>query len=421
VENLMNRLFAGLWRHPDFMKLWAGQTISEFGSRITRDGLPLIAILVLAASPAQMGILTAAASLPVLLFGLFAGVWVDRLRRRPIMIAADLTRVALLLTIPIATLTGHLSFEMVVIVAAAAALLGLIFDTAYRAYLPALVEREHLLESNTKLATTDSLAEIGGPAIAGLLIQWMSAPLAIFWDAVSFLFSAASFALIRKPEPVPAPPETRESAWREVVEGFGIVYRDPALRTLLISMGLRSFFGNFYGVLYGLYAVRDLGLTPAALGAVVSAGGIGALMGAFASGIVGRRLGMGRTLGAALLVSSLISVLTPLAGGSALTAMIMLIIPQIIGDAAMMVFGIHEMSLRQMIVPERALGRANATFGFVAEVLTPLGALTAGILATLIGARLTLGIAVLGGMITAVYVARTFGLRESAVSVEVSR
>lgn len=138
-------------------------------------------------------------------------------------------------------------------------------------------------------------------------------------------------------------------------------------------------------------------------------------------GIVGRRLGMGRTLGAALLVSSLISVLTPLAGGSALTAMIMLIIPQIIGDAAMMVFGIHEMSLRQMIVPERALGRANATFGFVAEVVTPLGALTAGILATLIGARFTLGIAVLGGMITAVYVARTFGLRESAVSVEVSR
>lgn len=411
----MNRLFAGLWRHPDFMKLWTGQTISEFGSRITCDALPLIAVLVLAASPAQMGVLAAVTSLPVLLFGLFAGVWVDRLRRRPIMIAADIARALLLLTIPFAAVAGFLSFELVLIVAAAAALLGLIFDTAYRAYLPALVERDHLLEGNTKLATTDSLAEIGGPAIAGLLIQWMSAPLAIFWDAISFVFSAVSFALIRQPEPMPAAPETRESAWREVVEDFSVVVGDHALRTLLIVLALHRFFGSFYGVLYGLFAVRDLGLIPAALGVVVSAGGIGALIGAFVAGGVGRRLGMRRALGAALLVSSLVGVMTPLVGGSLLVAMLMLIVPQIVGDAAMMVFGIHEMSLRQMLVPERALGRANATFGFVGECAAPLGALAAGTVATVIGARFTLGIAVLGFIVAAVYVVRAFSVDEATV------
>jgi len=209
--------FSGLWRHPDFMKLWIGQTVSEFGSRITRDGLPLTAVIVLGATPAQMGLLVALSALPILILGLLAGVWVDRLRRRPIMIAMDVARMVLLLSIPAAALTGRLSMGLLYVVAAVSGVFTLFFDVAYRSVLPSLVERENVLEGNTKLATTDALAEIGGPALAGLLVQVISAPLAIFFDALSFLFSAVSLAMIRKPEPRPSANRATRSVGHEMI------------------------------------------------------------------------------------------------------------------------------------------------------------------------------------------------------------
>jgi len=163
LSDQFSHLFSGLWRHPDFMKLWIGQTVSEFGSRITREGLPLTAVIVLAATPAQMGLLVAISALPVLILGLLAGVWVDRLRRRPVMLAMDIGRMALLMSIPAAALAGRLSMGLLYIVAAAAGVLTLFFDVAYRSVLPSLVDRENVLEGNTKLATTDALAEIGWP------------------------------------------------------------------------------------------------------------------------------------------------------------------------------------------------------------------------------------------------------------------
>ena len=173
--NRIQRWFSGL--SPDFKKLWVGQTVSEFGSRITRGGIPLIAVITLAATPAQMGILTAVAAVPVLLIGLFAGAWVDRLRRRPILIAMDLARLALLLTIPAAALTGQLDIGLLYVVIATAGVLTLIFETAYHAYLPSLIARDQIVEANSRLTTSESLAEIGGPALAGVLIQTISAPL----------------------------------------------------------------------------------------------------------------------------------------------------------------------------------------------------------------------------------------------------
>lgn len=395
---------AGLWRHPDFMKLWVGQTISEFGSRISREGIPLTALLVLAATPEQMSWLVAFASVPVLLLGLFAGVWVDRLPRRPVMIAADLGRLLLLLTIPFAALTGTLTLSLLLVVTAGMSILSLFFGLAYRAALPGLVERRHMLEANTKLAATDSLAEIGGPAVAGLLIQAMTAPLAILVDSLSFLFSAVSLAAMRQMEDRTLPAE-RGTMWRDIRAGLDVIARHPVLRTMAVGVLLRQFFGNFFGVLYALYAVRDLGLSPALLGLVVASGGVGALAGTLLAGYVPRRVGLGRALVGSLLLGSVTNLLIPLAGGPPVVAAAMLIIGQIINDGAMALYQVNELTLLQMSVPDHMLGRANATIGFGAEGIAPIGALVGGALAGMVGTRETLWVAVLGGLLTAAWMA----------------
>lgn len=392
-----------LWNHPGFIKLWIGQTISAVGSRITRDGLPLTAVIFLAATPGQMGVLVAISSLPVLLIGLLAGVWVDRLPRRPIMIAMDIGRLFVLLTIPAAVLLGRLSIELLYVVAAANSAMSLIFEIAYHALLPVLVEREHILEANSKLSATEALAEIGGPSLAGALIQLITAPLAILFDALSFLFSAASLSLIRVRELPPVPDAERQSVWCELKEGLIAVSANPIVRTLLIGMGLRSFFGNFFATLYSLYAIRELGLSPAILGIVIGGGGIGALFGTFLAGRLSRRFGVGRTLTGTLLFSAVINFSAPLAGGPIFLAAGMLFAGQILSDAAMVAFEINELSLRQTIVPDRLLGRVNATVGFIVQGISPIGALVAGVLASVLSARLTLLIAVVGIFIVALW------------------
>jgi MFS family permease len=211
--------FTGLWRNRDFMPLWAGQTISKFGSQIGDGALQFAAILVLGASPVQLGLLAAARTAPVLLFGLLAGAWVDRLRRRPILIAADLGRGLLLCSIPAAALLGVLGMEQLYIVTALVSLMSLFFDVAYQSYLPALVRRDQLVEGNSKLSISDSVAEIAGPPLGGGLVQLISAPLAILIDALSFLASALALALIRVREPVP-PPAQRQHIWHDIVEGL---------------------------------------------------------------------------------------------------------------------------------------------------------------------------------------------------------
>jgi predicted MFS family arabinose efflux permease len=403
--HFMAKRRSGLWQRPDFMKLWIGQTISAFGSRISRDAIPLTAFLVLGAPTSDLGLLVAISSLPVLMFGLLVGAWVDRLRRRPLLIAADISRMLLLLSIPFAALTGTLSMPLLFVVAALASTFNLLFDVAYRSVLPSLVSTENVLEGNTKLSTTEALAEIGGPTLAGLLIQLISAPFAVFFDAVSFLFSALSVAMIRAPEPPPAPRDERQSLWCEVQEGLHAVIHHPILRAFAIGMAARSFFGAFYGTLYGFYVIKELGLTPVVLGVLVSAGGIGSLVGALFAGRIPRRFGLGRSLSGALLIGSVIGLLTPFAGGPALLAAGMLMIAQLVGDAAMDLYLINELSLRQVLVPERVLGRVNASMGFLAEGVAPLGALIGGLLGAAIGARATLLIASTGFLVMAIWIA----------------
>lgn len=390
----MRLRLTGLWKHPDFVKLWVGHTVSELGSGITGQALPFTALLVLGASAGQMGLLAAVAEVPVLLFSLFAGVWVDRLRRRPILIAADIGRALVLATIPVAALMGVLSLGQLFVVAALVGVLSLFFSVAYRSYLPALVQRDRLVEGNSKLSASGSVAEITGPAIGGVLVQWLSAPFAILLDAVSFLFSAVAVGAIRAQEPKPNARDEGSNVWREIGEGLRVVLRNPVLRALAICSGIFTFFGNFF-VLYPLYAVRDMGMPPGVVGVLVGAGGIGALVGAALVGRVTRRFGIGPTLIGSLSFAGVVGLPIVLVNGPLPLSVAVFFASQLIGDIAIAVYMITDMSLRQASVPDRLLGRANASMGFLVGGLAPVGALLGGALGEIIGARLTLTIAIL--------------------------
>lgn len=404
----------GLWRNAAFMKLWTGQTISEFGSRITREAFPFIAVTLLAATPHELGLFGAISSITMLAFGLFAGLWVDRLSRRKLMIASDLVRLCLLLSIPIAAATGHLTMPLLIAISALMGVIGILFNSAYRAILPSLVSPDDLLDGNTKLATTDALAEVGGPAIAGILIQMLSAPIAIVVDAFSYLFSAVSFLMIRMPdtlEPIEVEIQTPESLWQEMTGGLRLIWQDPILWTLASGNALGSFFGMFIGTLYAFYCVHNLHLQPSEIGFLIACGGIGSLLGAWLAPHVARRYGVGRAIIGGVLITSMSAFCIPLAEGAWLWTMVCMTAGQIVGDAAGTIYDIHAMTLRQTRTPDHLLGRANASFDFLTSAATPLGALVCGVVATLFGARVTLFIAAMGVTIVAIGMARSVALR----------
>jgi MFS family permease len=379
---------ASLWRHADFMKLWAGQTVSELGSVVTRTAVPLVALLVLGAGPLEMALIVVAASLAVLLVGFFAGAWVDRLRRRPLLIWADAVRAALLLSIPVAYLAGALRMEQLYLVVFLEGCLGALFDAAYPAYVPTLIGVDRVVEGNSKLATSSSLAEIGGPGVAGGLVQVIGAPLAILVDAISFAVSAISLVLIRSPEP-PRPSRTSPTPMlAEIAEGLQLVRRHPILVPLTLRSVIAHVAGSFYGVLYTIYLIEDLHLTPFLLGVVVSAGGVGALVGSLLASRVIARLGFGPALIWTATGASLIGVLTPLAGGPLVIATLMVFLPQLIGDGLQTIEGVAELSLIQGVIPDRILGRVNATLEvFSHGIAYPVGALLAAAVAGWIGVR----------------------------------
>jgi MFS family permease len=377
-----------LWRNTDFRKLWAGQTVSELGSVVTRTAVPLVALLVLGAGPLEMALIVVSASLAVLLVGFFAGAWVDRLRRRPLLIWSDALRAVLLFSIPAAYLANVLKIEQLYLVVFLEGTLRALFDAAYPAYVPSLIGVDRVVEGNSKLATSSSLAEIGGPGLAGGLVQLIGAPLAIFVDAISFVVSAISLVLIRSPEPSRPPRSFATPIRLEILEGVRLVRRHTVLLPLTLRSTIAHVAGSFYGVLYTIYLIEDLHLNPFLLGVVVSAGGVGSLIGSFLASRVIARLGFGPALIWAATGAAIIGVLTPLAGGPLLLATLMVFLPQLIGDCLQTIEGVAELSLIQGVIPDRILGRVNATLEvFSHGIAYPLGALLAAALAGWIGVR----------------------------------
>jgi MFS family permease len=392
-----------LWRHREFRKLWIGQTISQIGSRITRQAIPMTAVIVLGASPLEMGLLSGAVAAAVLLFGLFAGAWVDRLRRKPILIGTDLGRAVLLAAIPVAAAMHRLGMPLLYAVAALNGILTVLFDSAYQAYVPSLVDRENILAANSKLAISDSIAEVTGPSAGGVLVQVLTAPIAIAFDACSFLVSAFSLALIRKPETAPEPAAGRQHMLREIAEGLQFCWHNPYLRPTVLRMGTGSFFVGFIMSLYELFTLRELRLSPALLGTVIAAGGVFALLGALFAERIVRRLTYGPAAVGSAIYLGISCLLIPLAHGSVALCTAFLLAAQL-GDFGWPVANITEISLRQSVTPAHLLGRVNSAVYLLFRGLVPLGALAGGAFGDLIGVRTTMLIGASGFLLSTVFI-----------------
>jgi MFS family permease len=377
-----------LWDHPDFLKLWVGQTVSKLGSVVTRTALPLVALLTLGAGPLQLAYVVIAQSLAVLVVGLVAGAWVDRLRRRPILIATDVIRAALLLSVPAAQAFGVLRLEQLYAVAFLEGCLATLFSSAYPAYVPSLIGVDRVVEGNAKLATSASIAEVGGPGLAGALVQLVSAPFAILVDAFSYIVSAISLLMIRAVEPARPARNTTTHVIGEIVEGLSAVRRHPVVFPLAARSIVAHLAGAFYGVLYSIYLLQELHLDPFLLGIVISAGGVGSLVGSVFAQRVVRSIGLGPAAIWMAAGASAIGVLTPLAQGPVALATLMVFLPQLIGDGLQTIGGVAEISLVQGLIPDRILGRANATLEVVSHGIGyPIGALIAAGIAESIGIR----------------------------------
>jgi MFS family permease len=391
-----------MWRNGAFLRVWGAATISVFGSFVTRIALPFVAILVLKAGPIEIALLRSLDLVAALLFGFVAGAWVDRLRRRPVLIWADLGRAVLLGSIPAAALGGWLTLPQVFLVSSLAAVLTTFFDVADRAYLPTVVGRADLVKANGALAATSSAVEFAAFGAAGFLVSLLTAPIAIAIDALSFVASALLLGSIRRREPPPPPAAEREPVIHEIREGLRVVMRDPVLRGLTWgTMGLAAMWGVF-GATWLLFVTGDLGLDPATVGVVAALGGFGSLLGALLAERVTRRFGVGRVVVVSLLAAALGNLLIPLApAGVPLVAVGFLIGQQLIGDTAVTVFDVTEVSVRQARVGDRQLGRVNATVR-VAMVLAQLaGTVLGGVLGDVIGLRAAAFLAPVGALLGA--------------------
>lgn len=398
-----------------FGLLWTGQSISALGSYITTTGIPLIAILVLAANPLQVGLLAALGALPALLFSLPIGIWIDRLPRRPLLLCADLLRALLLLSLPIASLGGWLSIAQLYVLAVLLSICAICFETTYQTFLPQIVRQDQLLAGNSKLGTSEALAEMGGPPLAGILIQSLGAPLAVLFDALSFLISALSIGLIRQKEILPvAPAERQASLWRELSAGIRALSNHPLLRPLAIAMTLREFFGGSFAALYTIYIVRELGISPALYGVLVALGGVGALIGSLLLPYLTEHFGTKRILLGGTLLHGSLALLTPLASGPLSLVFSILGLTQLIGDIGFQLCALSEISLRQRAIPMHLQGRVNAVIGFLINGVAPLGTLLAGVFADYAGIRFTLFCGAGGMLLIAIWLTITLSNQRDA-------
>jgi MFS family permease len=390
-----------LRHHRDFVRLWAGQTVSVFGSQVTQLALPFAAVLTLHASALQMGFLSAAGMAPWIAFALLVGVWVDRqLRRRWILVAADLGRAAILLSVPVAAAFHVLSLAQLFAVAFLAGCLTLAFNVAWGSYLNVLVPREQLVEGNSKLMGSYATAQIAGPSIAGALVQAVTAPFAILVDAASFLVSALALRSIRAPEPERRL-ERGASLRHDLLLGLRFVRDDPLQRAIAGSAATLNFFGAAIYAVIVLYAVRELHLSSLLVGLAFAAGAVGALVGTQLAPRLTLRLGAGRTIMLATLGFPLTLAIVPLAspGQAKWLAVTILAAAEAVGGVAVMLFDVNTAALRQALTPEHLYGRASGAMSFLTQSAKPLGSLFGGAVATAVGLHSTLWICAAGGLL----------------------
>ncbi len=386
-------------QNKDFVKLWAAQIASAFGSRITRTVLPIIAISTINASATEIAILSALSFAPGLIVAFFAGGYIDRNKKRPLLIASDLVRAALILSVPIAAHFSAMSMMQLYLVAAIVGAATSMFQIADNTYLPRLVEKDQLVDANSKLEATEAVAEASGPGIAGWLASAFGGPVALIFDAITYLWSALMLGFIKKSEPEATPKSAEDNLLRDAMKGFSACLSHPIVGKILVADVIMTLAGGFYVTLYMIVALRTLALDPFLVGVIISLGGVSGFLGALAAKPVAERFGLRNTLIGTAICGQLANFAIPLAATFPAFGVYLLSFQQLAGDFFMTIFVIQSISLRQREMPENVLARANATFQFTGGMAIPIGALAAGPIAELIGISATLWMAAIVAML----------------------
>jgi len=394
-----------LWRDRQFRIFWSAQGVSEFGDRITELALPLIAVTLLNASPSQVGLLTAAVWLPNLA-SLFIGTWVDQRRdKRPLMIAADLSRMVVLLSLPAAYWLDLLTLGQLYAIAILAGTAHVVFNTAYASFFVRLVSQDQFLEANSKLSATRSISFMAGPAVGGLLIQWLTAPVAILIDAASFAFSAIQVSRLRTPVAEPDP--ATESLLRRARAGMGYVLRHPYLRSSLGCATTVNFFNFIGSALLVLYASRNLELSAGTIGVAFGIGASGGLIGALAAAPLTRLIGAGRLIAVGAVVFPAAIALAAFASGPVWVRATALAAAEFIGGFAVMCFDVPLNALQAAVIHDQMRSRVSGAFSSINYGVRPLGAVVGGLLGTWLGVRETLLISSAGGLLAVLWLVRS--------------
>lgn len=382
-----------LWRHPNFLRLWAAQSVSAFGSRITRTALPIIAVNSLGAAPLDVSILGALGVAPGIAVGLFASGAIDRSHKRRALIGLDLFRAVLLLLLPAAAALGALAIWQLWLIAGLSGAATMAFRMADVSYLPRLVAPSQILEGNSKLQTTEAIAEIGGPGIAGILIELITAPIAIVVDAVSFLWSAAWLARIDAAE-VPSAQAAPGHPFADIAVGWRACISHDLVRLVLAAHALLLTLGGFFMALYMIFLLRELRLSESIVGVIIGAGGVGALWGALIAGPLSRRLGYGPAMVVCVAAWALATAFVPMAKDGGALTLPFLFAQQLVGDGFLAAFVILQVSLQQALLPQEIQARVAAVFHIAEGLALPAGAFIATSLSAAVGITQTLWIAV---------------------------
>lgn len=400
------RVTSPLWRKQGFLKLWAGQSVSLMGSAVTGLALPLTAIYVLHVNASQIGVLKTLQWLPYILISLFVGAWSDRHRRRPVMILANFGQAIVLAAIVTFAKLGILSLGILFVAVFITGSLTVFFDVSYTAYIPALVGKEDLLGANSRLQSSAAVAQISGPGIAGLLVQWITAPLALVVDAASFIFSVVSLLWIRETEATPERPAGETGMISQIKAGLAVVAKEPVLRALVVTSACYNFFTQWITVLFLLFAVHTLGMSAGVIGAISSGAAIGGLTGSLTAGIVSRKVGVGRTfMGCVIAECGVLLVIPFVPAHRLLVAAVMMTVAFAVSGAGSAISSIAGISIRQAVTPQHLIGRMTATYRFVSFGVVAIGALVGGFTGQWLGVRPGILAGAIGIQVTILWVA----------------
>ena len=403
-----------LWRDRDFMVVWSGSLVSEMGDQVTMLALPLAAVLLLHAGAFELGALRAAGSVAFLLIALPAGILVDRRRKRPLMIAADLGRLALIASVPAAAALKMLTLGQLYVVALGAGMLSVIFDVSYQSFVPVLVGRDRLHEGNSKMALPSSFASVIGPTAAGALVAVAGAARAMTADAASFGLGAAATLVLRVREPAPAPAAERNMR-AEIAEGLRYVFTHPVLRRVVGCTATANLFSSITFSILVLYLLRDLHADPARIGQVFSLGSLGGLAGGLAAARLVRLIGSARMLWFSKAAFGWVALAMPFARPG--WGVLLVSAGMFVGSFSAVTYNVAQVSYRQSVTPPHLLGRMNASIRWVIWGTIPLGALLGGWLGSVAGLRTTIAVGVTGTWLSVAWIMTSPLVRQRDIAV----